>query len=150
MTTDSEIIRKIGGLLWSIFPQEASHIEFVGRYYPSRYQGGPNWYSNDGQRLGPKAYTPDLLKLTKEISELIIDLQKTPPFQKTPFTHIKYVLNNDGKADLKFRYIPEWDSWTGLFMRGISDVAEDELITVGIPKKDWEAACKRRKVEQYD
>ena len=151
MTRDTEITREIGAILWSIFPPEAARIEFVGWYYSTGYgyQGGPTWFDSDGNRLGPKAYTPDLLKLCHDIAALFIELQQTPPFENAPFSHVKYVLGTDGKMDLTFKYIPEWVTWTGLFLRGVSDLTEAELIAVGIPTKDWEACCKRRVVENY-
>lgn len=149
MSKDQELIRDIGAHLWGLLPEDAARIEFSGRYYPSGHQGGPVWYDAEGNRAGPKAYTPDLMEIVEEISSIIRELRATPPFAKDPFTHIKYLMDSDAKIDVKLAHIPEWDSWPGLFMRGVSDLSEDEISAVFIPKKDWLACCEKRKSEPY-
>jgi len=36
-------------------------------------------------------------------------------------------LDEVGKMKVDFAYIPEWDSWPGLFMRGVSELTEAEI-----------------------
>ena len=37
---EQEIYQKIGELLWSIMPEEAVRIDFIGSIYPEHYSGG--------------------------------------------------------------------------------------------------------------
>ena len=40
---EQEIYQKIGELLWSIMPNEAIEIYFIGDIYPEHYSGGAEW-----------------------------------------------------------------------------------------------------------
>jgi hypothetical protein len=125
MTDDQSILQEIGLLLWSIFPEEASKIVFEGQLYPGQDQIGPSWYDADGKRLGPNDYGP-LMEINDQMRSLARQLQMTPPFDAEPFTHMRYVLNTEGKMDVRFAYIPEWDAWPNLYMQGVSQVSEDD------------------------
>lgn len=150
MSKDQDLIKEIGSYLWDIFPADAATIVFSGSYYSSGHQAGPIWYDTDGSRMGPKAYTPELMDLVEKISSVVRELRRTPPFAKDPFTHIKCAMDGNAKLDIKFAHIPEWDSWPGLFMRGVSDLSEDELSDVYVPKEDWLACCHKRKSQPYN
>lgn len=73
-----------------------------------------------------------------------------PPFDREPFTHMRRELTDKGKMNINFAYIPEWDSWTGLFMRGVSELSEEETRnlalsnTWGIDVEHWKKCCARR------
>jgi len=149
VSKDQDLIKEIGRHLWDLFPEDAARIEFTGHYYPSGHQAGPIWYDAEGSQLGPKAYTPDLMVVVESISSLIRELRKQPPFAADPFTHIKCVMDGNAKLDMTVAHIPEWDSWPGLFMRGVSDLAEDELSDALVSKDDWRACCQKRKEHPY-
>lgn len=123
--TGKEILNEIGSLLWSIFPEEAHHIVLEGQFYRGHNQCGPVWYDSQDNRLGPSDYGP-IADLVTQLRDLVLQLQKKQPFDQEPFTHISYTLTNDRKMDAQFAYIPEWDSWRNLFMKGVSQVPEEE------------------------
>ena len=45
---DHEIYQKIGELLWSIMPKEATEIYFIGDIYSEHYSGGAEWLLKNG------------------------------------------------------------------------------------------------------
>lgn len=49
---------------------------------------------------------------------------------------------------MKFTYIPDEDSWPMLYLRGGSDLAENEIKEYGIPKEIWEERVKLKKEQQ--
>jgi hypothetical protein len=154
MNTDQEIIREIGKNLWSIFPNTASKIVFVGMFYSSSYQCGPEWFDITGKRIGPK-WEDDIGTVNKKLSDLALTLQRTPPFANTPFTHMRFEMDEQGKTQVDFAYIPEWDSWPGLFMRGVSELSEQEAHdpsisgTWGVDVPHWQECRARREREPY-
>lgn len=148
MTDAQKIIREIGSLIWSMFPEDAHSIEFSGCYYPTHHQAGPIWYDQQRARLGPKHYTPELLGLCDEISRLVLKLRKSAPFADDPFTHIRVSMTQDQKLDLEVAHIPEWDSWPGLRMRRVSDLSRSELSDCHISEGDWLKCCERRGSEK--
>ena len=48
---EQEIYQKIGELLWSIMPEEAVRIDFIGSIYPEHYSGGAEWVDRKSTRL---------------------------------------------------------------------------------------------------
>ncbi|OSI25097.1 hypothetical protein BV912_01605 [Neisseria dumasiana] len=60
-------------------------------------------------------------------------------FKSNPWTHCHISLSVSGKFNIRFAYISEDDSWPNLFMRGISDLTEDEAENIYyVPKEIWE------------
>ena len=49
---------------------------------------------------------------------------------------------------MKFAYIPDEDSWPMLYLRGVSDLADNEIKEYGIPKEIWEERVKVKKEQQ--
>ncbi len=127
MTRPQEIQHAMGKLLWSIFPKEGSTIVFNGQFYAEHNQCGPTWFDFEGNRLGPKNFDDYPQAANDELRALAFELQRTPPFDRQPFTHMRLELNEKGQMKLDFAYIPEWDSWPGLFMRGVSELSEEEV-----------------------
>jgi hypothetical protein len=39
---------------------------------------------------------------------------------------MRFEMDEQGKTQVDFAYIPEWDRWPGLFMRGVTDLSEEE------------------------
>ncbi|MCY7294596.1 hypothetical protein HJG39_04020 [Alteromonas sp. a30] len=50
-----------------------------------------------------------------------------------------------GKIKVNFAYIPEDDSWAGLYMKGVSDLTREEAKANYIPEKDWADRVKKYK-----
>lgn len=60
-----------------------------------------------------------IISLMEELKSLDMFIEK--------WTHFKISLTEEGKIDFEFAYIPEEDSWVSIYMRGISDLSEEEL-----------------------
>ena len=68
---EQEIYQKIGELFWSIMPEEAVRIDFIGSIYPEHYSGGAEWVIANGDiHYFPLGQRPD------EIEGEIINLMK--------------------------------------------------------------------------
>ena len=136
--SEQEIYQKIGELLWSIMPKEAKMIFCEGYIYPDINSCGFEWLTQNG-----KQDSFDFDKVPVEIGSQIIslaeDLRSLDMFVEK-WTHFKISLTEEGKIDFAFAYIPEEDSWVSLYMRGISDLTEEEweIDYSQIPKDLWE------------
>ena len=147
---DQEIYREIGKLLWSIFPSDASSAHFIGTVYDDNSQVGPEWFDVNGNRLGPKDFNNYPYDICNLVTGLIRELQTVPPFDKEPFTHFKYMLTDKGKMNVEFAYIPEWDSWPSVFMKGLSQFSKEEAMEFGSRRYEaWKQAAERFKKEPY-
>lgn len=68
---------------------------------------------------------------------------------------MRFEMDEQGKTQVDFAYIPEWDSWPGLFMRGVTDLSEEEARnpalsgTWGIDLALWHDRRARRAAEPY-
>ncbi len=72
-----------------------------------------------------------------EVSKLEEKLQTLPPFEKEPWTHFKATLTEDCKFRISFSYIPQENSWLGLFMKGVSQLSREEAKEHHIPEDVW-------------
>lgn len=123
---NESLVDKLGKLLWQVLPHEAKLIQFRGQFYEEHFQCGFEWFNEKSVRLGPVKYDDRLMAARSDAANLVISLQRTPPFANEPFTHMRFAMDDEGKTQVEFAYIPEWDSWPGLFMSGVSEVPEDE------------------------
>jgi len=139
---EQEIYQKIGELLWSIMPEEALEIYFIGDIYPEHYSGGAEWLLKNGNletfSFGERAY-----EIENKICGLMAELRSLEMF-KDKWTNYKVSLTEEGKFNAEFAYIPEEDHWPSLSMRGISDLSEEELDRnyPQIPKELWKERVK--------
>ena len=130
---EQEIYQKIGELLWSIMPDEAVRIDFIGSIYPEHYSGGAEWVVANGDiHYFPLGQRPD------EIEWEIINLM----------TQYKFSLFDNMEFNIKFAYVPDEDSWPMLYLRGVSDLEENEIKEYGIPREIWEERVKAKKEQQ--
>lgn len=144
---DQEIIHHIGKVLWNIFPTEAATTIVVGWFYESSHATRLDWCDAQRKRIGPIGLGATPREPMRTIETLCLELQRTPPFDRQPFTHMRYELSSEGKVNVDFAYIPEWDSWPGLFMKGVSELTEAEILPpypLGIYGIDVEELSKRR------
>ena len=73
---EQEIYQKIGELLWSIMPEEAVRIDFIGSIYPEHYSGGAEWVVANGDiHYFPLGQRPD--EIEGEIINLMKQLRST-------------------------------------------------------------------------
>ena len=61
----------------------------------------------------------------------------------------RYTPNEDRKTNVEFAYIPEWDSWPGVLMKGVSELTEDEADEAFVSPNDWKKCCARQRKEPY-
>ncbi|ASA57901.1 MULTISPECIES: immunity protein YezG family protein [Vibrio] len=137
MTDDQKIYAEIGRSLWNIMPHTASEIYFYGDIFPKskgcttefklKKDSSISWF-----KFGENPEDVELFILSK--AEL---LQKTEPYKQEPWTHFKATLTEAGKFKMDFAYIPEDDSWPGLFMKRVSELSLEEAEEKYIPEEEW-------------
>ena len=89
---EQEIYQKIGELLWSIMPQEAEIITFVGKIYPE-YQGwGTSFILKDGS-LSTFDFGEEPADIELRIRDLVNVLRDSDVF-KEKWTHYKITLTD--------------------------------------------------------
>lgn len=137
---DQEIYQKIGELLWSIMAEEAKTIFCEGYIYPDTNSCGFEWLTQNGKKDSfdfdkvPVEIGNQIIALMEELRSLDMFVEK--------WTHFKISLTEEGKIDFEFAYISKDDYWPGLFMKGVSELNEDELDTYNIPLEDWKECVK--------
>lgn len=133
---DQEIYQKLGELLWSIMPEDALEIYFIGCIYPDYSAGGAEWLTKERKiisfEMGQRPY-----EIEDQIINLIESLRLLDIF-KEKWTHFKITLTNSRKFSTEFGYIPREDSWVNLYMKAVSDLKEEELDEYNIPHDEWE------------
>ena len=136
---NQEKYQKIGELLWSIMAEEATILFCTGMIYLDLNSYSFRWLTQDGKKSFdfdkmPGEIGDKIISLMEELRELEIFTEK--------WTHFKISLTEEGKIDFAFAYIPKDDYWPGLFMKGVSELNEEELDTYNIPLQDWEECMK--------
>lgn len=137
---NQEKYQKIGELLWSIMAEEATILFCTGMIYLDLNSYSFRWLTQDGKNKSfdfdkmPGEIGDKIISLMEELRELEIFTEK--------WTHFKISLTEEGKIDFAFAYIPKDDYWPGLFMKGVSELNEEELDTYNIPLQDWEECVK--------
>ena len=120
--------------------EEATIIFCTGMIYLDLNSYSFRWLTQDGKN---KSF--DFDKMPGEIGDKIIslmeELRQLEIFTEK-WTHFKISLTEEGKIDFAFAYIPKDDYWPGLFMKGVSELNEEELDTYNIPLQDWEECMK--------
>ncbi|WP_271270851.1 hypothetical protein [Aliamphritea hakodatensis] len=137
MTEDQKIYQEIGKALWSLMPDNAQLIYCIGMVYSDTHQIGPEWVNHDGS-LGQFDFENYPDDFCADVYQLVVKLQELPPYERQPWSHFKASLTEEGRFKMDFAYIPQADSWPGLFMKGVSDLSWEEAQEHYIPQKDWE------------
>ncbi|MDW6092427.1 DUF600 family protein [Vibrio rhizosphaerae] len=137
MADDQKIYTEIGKALWSIMPDTVSEIYFYGDIFPNskgcttefrlKQDGSISWF-----RFGENPEDVELFILSRAER-----LQKNEPYKREPWTHFKATLTEAGKFKMDFAYIPEDDSWPGLFMKRVSELSLEEAEEKYIPEEEW-------------
>lgn len=127
---------EIGRLLWSIFPEDSAKIICEGHLFDSYRESTIYWFDMEGTENSFEfKMTPQ--DVVDSILDVLISLQSHEHFKKEAFTHFKITLANNGKIKIDFAYISRQDSWPGLYMRGVSELALEEARQYYIPEKNW-------------
>ncbi len=120
--------------------EEATILFCTGMIYLDLNSYSFRWLTQDGKNKSfdfdkmPGEIGDKIISLMEELRELEIFTEK--------WTHFKISLTEEGKIDFAFAYIPKDDYWPGLFMKGVSELNEEELDTYNIPLQDWEECMK--------
>lgn len=120
--------------------EEATILFCTGMIYLDLNSYSFRWLTQDGKNKSfdfdkmPGEIGDKIISLMDELRELEIFTEK--------WTHFKISLTEEGKIDFAFAYIPKDDYWPGLFMKGVSELNEEELDTYNIPLQDWEECMK--------
>ncbi|EMB49005.1 Uncharacterised protein [Vibrio mimicus] len=132
-----EIYGEIGRLIWSIFPEDALESYFYCQSFPSFQDYKFNWLDVDGSiSWYPFEQHPDdVLHL---ISVQLQELQKNQIFENDRWTHCKVTLTDKCKFNIVFAYVDEDDSWSGVYMKGISELTLEELEGACVPEDIWQ------------
>ncbi|EGV05159.1 hypothetical protein HMPREF9952_1375 [Haemophilus pittmaniae HK 85] len=83
-----------------------------------------------------------------EILHYLQELRKLMTSLGSEWNQCEFVLNENGKFNIKFAYIPEEDSWGSLYLRGISALTLEEAEEHNIPREIWEERVKAKKEQQ--
>lgn len=136
------IYKKIGNILWSIFPKQDDEIFLQGQVYEHQdFQLSRRCNSY----IETIDIPPDIFL---ELIELLSDLKNNEIFSGECWTQFKISLTNEGKFKIEFAYIPQEDSWPGLYMRGVGDLTEYEADHVYyVPKEIWAERVKQKTQE---
>ena len=132
-----EVYTKIAEKMWTFFPKEASCINYYAQLFNENSGYTIDFIVDDEVKwFGCRESTED----AADILVLLENIKSLPPFVgKEQWTHCHISLLNSGKLNIKFAYIFEDDSWPNLFMKGISDLTEEEAEHVYyVPKEIWE------------
>jgi hypothetical protein len=132
-----KIYQEIIDLIWSIFPEDGIEAYFYAQIFKDSSQRTFYWLDKNGDEAWHDfENSPNEITL-KIISKLEL-LQQHKLFEKERWTHCKVTVTDDYKLNIKFAYIPQDDSWPGLFMRGISELTLEEAKKYYIPEEEWE------------
>jgi hypothetical protein len=133
---DQKLYQRIGELLWSIMPEDALEIYYIGCIYPDYSAGGAEWLTKENKivsfEMGQRPY-----EVESQIDDLIVELRSLDVF-KEKWTHFKFTLTDNGGFNTEFGYIPREDSWVNLYMKPVSDLKQEELDEYNIPLDEWE------------
>ena len=137
-----KIYHEIGELIWSIFPEDAQESYFYCQILDEERDYKFNWLDNHGNisRYDFGQHPTDVLRL---ISIQIKELQQHTIFKQERWTHCKVTLKDKGKLNIEFAYVSQKDSWSGLYMRGISSLTKEEAKTYLVPDDVWEESQSR-------
>ncbi len=141
----NEIYEIIGKLMWSIFPEEGIQAIFDFKLYDNSSGYTFYWLLENGDKKWHE-FDENYDEILDKIEEQLKQLQNHKLFEKERWTHCKVTLSDEGNLNMKFAYIPWEDSWPGLFMKGISELTQEEADDkYSIPKEEWEKRQKLKK-----
>lgn len=134
-----DIFAEAGRILGRLAPQGAKEVVFRAMVYPDFNEGAYAWVTETGEETEGDPDDPYPVEAIDRLLELVEDLQGIPPFSLGGFTHCEMRLDPGGALTSNFRKIPEAQSWTGLYMRGVADLTQEEAAEYFIPAEEWRA-----------
>ncbi|WP_158010247.1 immunity protein YezG family protein [Salinivibrio sp. ML198] len=133
-----EIYQEIGSLIWSVFPEDALEAYFYCQVFDTFREYCYSWINSNGSEASPDFDDSQINEVTYLIGKQLKFLQQHPIFSQERWTHCKVTVTTEGKLNIDFAYIEESDTWTGLYMRGISSLTEEEADRYSVPEELWE------------
>ncbi|QIM62823.1 hypothetical protein A1D29_05700 [Pasteurellaceae bacterium Orientalotternb1] len=127
---------EIAKTIWSIMPSEAKEYVVQCEIFPNTESCKLFWNTSKGIKKEysmerfPDEVATKLIVLFRELNEIM-------SLDSNLWSHCQFTLMESGDFKIQFVYIEEEDSWNMLYMRGISDLREDELDEYCIPKEIW-------------
>ena len=141
------IYKNIAETIWSMMPTEAEKYVVQCEFIDSSARRSMFWVTHDGIRMDynfdnyPEEKESEILHYLQELRKLMTSLG-------SEWNQCEFVLNENGKFNIKFAYIPEEDSWGSLYLRGISDLTLEEAEEHNIPREIWDERVKAKKEQQ--
>lgn len=138
MTKQSKTyLESIGDILWSIFPENATKINYYAQIYDEHSSFTIDFIVNDEVKYFGFGETP---RNAINILDILESYKSSYDYKKLDekWTHCCISLDKNRNLDIICLDIDNSDCWPGLYMKGISDLTEDELKGTGIPKELWE------------
>lgn len=127
----------IGDILWSIFPENATRLNYYAQIYAEHSSFTLDFIVNNGVRHFGFGETP---RDAINILDILESHKNSCDYKESDkqWTHCCISLSKDRILEISCLNIEDSDSWPGLYMRGISDLNEDEIKEFHIPRKIWE------------
>ena len=142
----NELHASIAKTIWKIMPLDASKYIFECELQPDAQNYRMYWIDQNGEEKNyPLGGFPEE---KREILNFYSNLKETMAKFGSDWTQSRFTLDKNGKFDVKFAYVPDEDSWPMLYLRGVSDLEENEINEYGIPREIWEERVKAKKEQQ--
>ncbi|VEI58508.1 Protein of uncharacterised function, DUF600 [Pasteurella multocida] len=127
---------EIAKTIWSTMPSEAKEYVVQCEIFPNTESCKLFWTTSKGIK---KEYSMDGFpdEVATKLMILFRELNEIMRSDNNFWSHCQFTLMESGEFKIQFAYIIEEDSWNMLYMRGISDLKEDELDEYYIPKEIW-------------
>jgi hypothetical protein len=120
-------------------PEVAQEVYFDYCFYGSHMQGGiSEWLCHDGS-IGffTEAFPRPPYEAEREIMDKLQELCLTEFYARFNWNHVRVSLSEKGRINFKFAHVPEEDYWPNLFMKGASDLSDEEIARAYIPRDLW-------------
>lgn len=135
-----KIYQEIVDLIWSIFPNDGIEAYFNAQIFEDSNERNFYWLDSNGDKVWNELGKNPSVVL-RQISEELKKLQNHKLFEKEKWTHCKVTVCNEGKLNIKFAYIPQENSWPGVYMKGVSELSYEEAEKHYVDTDEWKRLC---------
>ncbi|ACA31419.1 immunity protein YezG family protein [Histophilus somni] len=134
---------EIAKVIWSIMSIEAKEYVVQCEIFPNTESCKLFWITSKSIK---KEYSmndfPD--EIATKLIFLFRDLNNLMKLDGNFWSHCQFTLTESGEFNIQFAYIPKEDSWNMLYMKGISDLTEEETKEYYIPLEIWRDRVNRK------
>ena len=145
MMNYSELTKQVGQLLWSVMPEDALTIRIQGSVYELNSSGLVTFIMKNTERESWFDFDDPRNQIVSDILKIIEEYKKSIDESHEIWSHFEVELSELGKIKINFAYIPEDDSWVGLYMKGVSDLTKEEAQANYISEQEWLERVKKYK-----